>query len=395
MIKDPARQAIVVAIRGTQSFRDLIVDLEMDVATLQLPHATGVKGTTFICHTGILRAAQALIEPHSKLMRILRAELEAEPSFGLVLTGHSLGGAIASAVAVLLANLVQSAEGNNVNSRWVTTPTSGLPPHRPMRAISFAPPATMSPDLAAWASRGTPPLVLAATLGPDIIPRCGHGQARELRRVLGALARLRATMVLPVGTSTPRVDAQARRAPILRTWVRWYWTMRQLQRNSTNSSRRADLVLRATELSQQLYDIREAIEEDLYASVKARLTLINAQPTPPSPWLNARPSLHELASRRQVLDRSTLKNEERLAGAGVPMLIPAGWNVWMSYAPRKGAAMGLNDPLSRPTSGSAVLELYHVRSPETFFSLPWLHPKLFAAHFPSAYENALLEDLHG
>ncbi len=36
-------------------------------------------------------------------------------------------------------------------------------------------------------------------------------------------------------------------------------------------------------------------------------------------------------------------------------------------------------------------QIYHVESPLAFFSLPELRSDMFAAHFPAAYEEAILE----
>lgn len=389
VVKDTARQSIVVAIRGTQSFRDIIVDLDMNASTLSLPPSSlFTEDEAYICHTGILRAAQTLIDPSSKLMRILRSQLEAEPTYSLVLTGHSLGGAIGSAIAVLLADYVFQ-HGMAEAGQWVTSSSCGLPSQRRIRVISFAHPATMSPNLATRAAMGSPPLVVSATLGPDIIPRCGHGQARELRRVLGALSRLRSIPDLALTSQTVPPATQAtnvKRVPIFRTWIKWNWAQRRLRRAREEDKPSIRAGLNALEKS--LWDVRCAVETDLYASVKSRRASRLKSNAPPSPWLGSQPSLHEMSARRHALDQMTLRNEEHIAGVGAPMLIPAGWNVWMSHTSSHRGSLS-----SAQAQAKTPLDLYYVRSSASFFSLPWLHPKLFTTHFPSAYESAIIEDL--
>lgn len=528
VVKDVSRQVIVVAIRGTQSFRDIMVDLEMHVSEVHLAFSRAAKDSTpkertFICHSGILRAAQELANPESKLMCILRAELETEASYDLVLTGHSLGGAIASTLALLLADYVlspppphaenahelresgvapstlfsttspsssatssasssteaaaeqthpeavseertgkespkqqrqhqQPRTDTSAGGTWRTSPGSGLPAGRRIRAISFAPPATMSPALAALAAQGSPPLVLAATLGADIIPRCGHGQARELRRVLGALARMRsppwwwsgAAMPMPSVGQGHQQQQQSQqqqqkqeqeqppaallkrpkcsRTPIVRTWIRRSWILYRLRR-SRQPETRAQLQACVDGIERALWEVRCAIEADLDASARVReegLSLDNWSPG--SPWppetILLRRRNRAVPIQQQIADRLA-RPTERKAGAGVPLLIPPGWNVWMGHGvqvqaqarDRDGAsasaqaqtqtqAQTKRAPGRDPSGGAkgsacirAGLELYHVQSPISFFALPWLHVQLLGAHFPSAYESALMGDL--
>lgn len=57
---DHTRKCLVVAIRGSLSFRDAVVDLEADATPLQIPSATGGSPSTAFAHRGILKAAQRL-----------------------------------------------------------------------------------------------------------------------------------------------------------------------------------------------------------------------------------------------------------------------------------------------------------------------------------------------
>ncbi|MCO5598798.1 hypothetical protein L7F22_052897 [Adiantum nelumboides] len=415
LVRDLTRKVVVVSVRGTQSLQDIIVDLEMVVDQFQLDDENVGKddqGEPLYCHAGILRAARALLSHNSTLFKTLNQALKEHPDFGIVFTGHSLGGAIASAVVLLLSKYEEKDNGNgseifdgiqdwtgnedehdNVHGhgRWVTHDRSGLPAGRPIRAITFAHPATVNATLAERASRGRTPLVLSVVLGHDIIPRCGHGQARELRRVLGALSRVRrrkehgnesrrgsvASLDLheeKENTNDSDDDSDAR-VHIVTSW--WEW--RKLKRRPPSSLTKSEEI-KMLKIEKDLWRLRCDVESDLYSAVKrrseeARLSnpdedhdqKPNAPSIPPSPWIGPshKAPLHQLAARRQALDAVTLANEESISKtAGV--LVPAGRSIWI-YEGR----------------------LYKITSPLSFFSLPDFHARMFSEHFPSAYEDWL------
>ena len=358
VVRDYVRKVVCVAVRGTQSFSDIIVDLEMQTEEIELPQVQPTPGEEFRCHAGIWRAAKALVSPQSKLFATLRQALAENEGFGVMFCGHSLGGAIASAAALLLAEYFIPDGAEPDAGAWVTNMSSGLPARRPIRAVSFASPVTMTADLATRAARGSVPLVTTVVLGSDIIPRVGHGQVRELRRVLGALSRVRRRHAM--ASSEGQDDA---RVHILRSY--WDW------RSICMAEDADDVMLHRKErIEEQLWSLRREVESDLYAAIKARL---DAESTagariPPSPWVGPQQRdeapLHKLATRRQELDMATLRSE---AAQGGP-LVPPGRCIWINNE-----------------------QIYHVESPLAFFSLPELRSDMFAAHFPAAYEEAILE----
>ncbi|SPO27109.1 uncharacterized protein UTRI_10570_B [Ustilago trichophora] len=358
VVRDYVRKVVCVAVRGTQSFSDIIVDLELQTEEIELPQVQPEPGEEFRCHAGIWRAAKALVSPQSKLFATLRQALAENEGFGVMFCGHSLGGAIASAAALLLAEYFIPDGAEPDSGTWVTNMSSGLPARRPIRAVSFASPVTMTADLATRAALGSVPLVTTVVLGSDVIPRVGHGQVRELRRVLGALSRVRRRHAM--ASSEGQDDA---RVHILRSY--WDW-------RSISMAEDADDVMlhRKERIEEQLWSLRREVESDLYAAIKARL---DAQSTagsciPPSPWVGPQQRdeapLHALATRRQELDTATLRSE---AAQGGP-LVPPGRCIWINNN-----------------------QIYHVESPLAFFSLPELRSDMFAAHFPAAYEEAILE----
>ncbi|KAE8271983.1 hypothetical protein A4X09_0g341 [Tilletia walkeri] len=486
IVRDFVRKVIVVSVRGTQSFSDIIVDLDINVETVALPalktkqsgegHSNSwnhdakegigpddgtdqstewIRDPRLKAHAGIWRAAQSLIKPGSTLFDTLKATMEELSDFGLVLTGHSLGAAIASAVALLISeykpvdehsghyddhqhqkryrHASTSTEDDPGRGVWLTRPGTGLPTGRPIRAIAFAHPATVSAALADRAGLGIIPLVTTVVLGSDVIPRAGHGQARELRRVLGALSRVRrrhAFQSAKKGHGEEEEEEDAR-VHIVRSWWDWrsicsaaaeaesaandqqssgVWNggkeddsaraehqhkvrapisvKEMMSRSKRLSLAGLDAVTldRKERIEDQLWKLRCDVEADLYAAVKGRMAgadsaLLAGLRTPGlSPWVGpwsgrsggAAP-LHKLASRRQKLDMATLASEvreEERAEGGRVMLLPAG----KSFLIESG-------------------EIYVVTSPLSYFSLPDLTPKMLADHLPSAYEAAMEEDI--
>lgn len=363
LVRDLSRRVVVVSVRGTQSLQDIIVDLEMVVDEMQVGGGTGKKEEEKLyCHAGVLRAAKALISRQSTLFKTLGEALKENSDFGIVFTGHSLGGAIASTVALLLSEYVQRDDEEIDQGEWVTHAHSGLPAGRSIRAITFAHPATVNANLANRAGLGKVPLVLSIVLGSDIIPRCGHGQARELRRVLGGLSRVRrrkgAAFVAEKEDDDDRIH-------IVTSWWRW----KSIQRKQSAATMQEREL--AKRIEDDLWRLRCDVENDLYAAVKRRsMTASEETPpklndeeaegeqaapkrhVPPSPWIGpsqrAKAPLHQLTARRQVMDAITLQNEESISASGV--LVPAGQSILIHKA-----------------------SLYRITSPLSFFSLPDFH----------------------
>ncbi|WFD19366.1 hypothetical protein MCAP1_001596 [Malassezia caprae] len=371
VVRDLKRKVVCVAVRGTQSFADIVVDLDMKTEdiTATLAEWRGMEvdasAERYAYHAGIWRAAKTLVSPQSTLFRKLCETLNEHKDFGLVFVGHSLGGAIASAAAILLSEYhLESPEDDPRRGFWRTTAQDGFPAGRPIRAMTFGHPSTLSHTLQRRTSYGRVPLVTTMILGSDIIPRFGHGQVRELRRVLGALTRVRRRRGR-VSAPAPTDDDDDLTVHILRRF--WDWT-------SICRTKNPDAVMlnRKARLEALFWRLRCAVENDLFSQAKQRFDQAVAQQAlathaPLSPWIPASSQadvpLHTLSSRRQRLDYATLRSETAQGG----VLVPAGRVVWLS----KG-------------------ELYDITNPMAFFSLPDLHVSMFADHFPAAYEEAIL-----
>lgn len=371
VVRDLKRKVVCVAVRGTQSFADIVVDLDMKTEdiTATLAEWRGMEvdasAERYAYHAGIWRAANTLVSPQSTLFQKLCETLNDHKDFGLVFVGHSLGGAIASAAAILLSEYhLERPDDDPRRGCWRTTAQGGFPAGRPIRAMTFGHPSTLSHTLQRRTSYGRVPLVTTVILGSDIIPRFGHGQVRELRRVLGALTRVRRRRGR-VSAPAPADDDDDLTVHILRRF--WDWS-------SICRTKNPDAVMlnRKTRLEALFWRLRCAVENDLFSQAKQRFDQAVMQQAlathaPLSPWIPASSQadvpLHTLSSRRQRLDYATLRSETAQGG----VLVPAGRVVWLSQG-----------------------ELYDITNPMAFFSLPDLHVSMFADHFPAAYEEAIL-----
>ena len=368
IVRDMIRQVVCVAVRGTQSFADVIVDLDMlsEDVTDALPEWHGVPrknpSAELVFHAGIWRAAKALVAPGSTFSTKLKEVLAEHPGFGLVFVGHSLGAAIASAVAILLSEYHVEDESSDDPRRgiWRTHGNNGIPAGRRIRAISFANPSVVSEALAKRTAYGTVPLITSVIYRHDILPRFGHGQVRELRRILGALTRVRHRCEMASTTVSKDPSHMVEHEDAVVHIISRFWDWCSICR-----TKEPDAVMRdkRRRIEEQFWRLRCEVEDDLFARAKWRYDNAEELRTEATvPEVRDAP-LHKRTTRRQRLDAATLFSE---AAQGGP-LIPPGEVYWVSDG-----------------------EIYRVRSPLSFFSVPDFQPSMLLDHFPAAYEEAVL-----
>lgn len=83
---------IVFSIRGTQSFMDWAVNMQMEPVS---PKGF-LDDPTNCCHAGFLSVARKMVAPVAARLRALIEEDPNRMSYSLLITGHSAGGAVAS-----------------------------------------------------------------------------------------------------------------------------------------------------------------------------------------------------------------------------------------------------------------------------------------------------------
>ncbi|XP_067286851.1 diacylglycerol lipase-beta [Pseudorasbora parva] len=150
---DHKREAVLVAVRGTLSLKDVLTDLSAECENLSVE---GVSGTCY-AHKGISQAAHYI---YKKLVNdgILSQAFNIAPEYRLVITGHSLGAGTASLLAVLLRS---------------THPT--------LECFAFSPPGgLMSKALADYSKQ----FVVSVVLGKDLVPRLSIPNMEDLKRRL-------------------------------------------------------------------------------------------------------------------------------------------------------------------------------------------------------------------
>ncbi|NXG40881.1 DGLB lipase, partial [Psilopogon haemacephalus] len=148
---DHKKEAIVVAVRGTLSFEDILTDLSADCEDLTLED---VLENGFV-HKGITQAANYI---YRKLINdgILNQAFTIAPEYKLVIVGHSLGGGTASILAIMLRN---------------SFPT--------LRCYAFSPPGgLLSKSLADYTKR----FIVSVILGKDLVARLSMPNMEDLKR---------------------------------------------------------------------------------------------------------------------------------------------------------------------------------------------------------------------
>ncbi|TLD22419.1 hypothetical protein PspLS_08027 [Pyricularia sp. CBS 133598] len=181
---DKEAKAVVLACRGTLGFEDVLADMTCDYDDLLW------RGRSYKVHKGIHASARRLLYGgDGRVLAILKAALEEYKDYGLVLCGHSLGGAVTALLGVMLSEpsalptgpaFVTSASSlQSTSSSERTTKNLCLPAGRPIHVFAYGPPGTMSASLRK-ATRG---LITSIVHGDDIVPSLSLGVLHDLQAV--------------------------------------------------------------------------------------------------------------------------------------------------------------------------------------------------------------------
>ncbi|KAL9624695.1 MAG: hypothetical protein Q9160_001049 [Pyrenula sp. 1 TL-2023] len=186
-------KAVVLTCRGTLGIQDVLTDMICDYDSLLW------RGTTYKVHRGILASARRLLSgPGSRVFSTLKHAMEEYPDYGLVMTGHSLGGAVAAVLGILISEpssleksgalFATATPQRLLNSTSATSngqmiPPVFLPSNRPLHVYTYGSPACLSPALR-LATRG---LITSTINSTDIVPSLSLGILQDMRSVSLAL----------------------------------------------------------------------------------------------------------------------------------------------------------------------------------------------------------------
>lgn len=189
---DHDSRAVVLTCRGTLGFEDVLTDMTCDYDDLVL------AGTAYKVHKGIHASAVRLLSgAGSRVIATLAAALEEFPDYGLVMCGHSLGGAVAALLAIMISEPASSPSFSFVTTSSLYRPepqrrltSQGgigtaqasdvrLPSGRSIHVYAYGPPATLSPSLR-LATRG---LITTIINGQDLVPYLSLGVLHDLQAI--------------------------------------------------------------------------------------------------------------------------------------------------------------------------------------------------------------------
>lgn len=193
---DHDSKAVVLTLRGTWGFEDILTDMTCDYDELDW------QGKNWKVHKGMHASAKRLLEGGGgRVMITLRAALEEFTDYGVVLCGHSLGGGVAALLATMISEPNPIPAGTSFvtasyqpthrprlltadseTSRHAAPPPSQsytLPAGRPIHVYAYGPPAVMSPFLR-LATRG---LITTIVNGSDVVPSLSLGILHDMHTV--------------------------------------------------------------------------------------------------------------------------------------------------------------------------------------------------------------------
>jgi hypothetical protein len=168
VVIDPATESVVVSLRGTLGLSDIVTDL---VASYE--HYVYSDDMDGYVHSGMLYSAKVLSS--GAIRDIVADALYKNPTYSLVLTGHSLGGGCAALLTMLWSKRVVLPDGTH---EFYTDTAKGFP-MRKIHSYIFACPAIMSADL----SRFFKGLITTFIYRNDVVPCLSLGLIRDFRNI--------------------------------------------------------------------------------------------------------------------------------------------------------------------------------------------------------------------
>lgn len=183
---DHDAKAVVLACRGTLGFEDVLADMTCDYDTLTW------RGRPYKVHKGVHASARRLLYGEDgRVLITLREALVEFPEYGVVLCGHSLGGAVTALLGVMLSEPNPHGTGFVTASEPQRPPPVGegsarrlpakpsLPAGRPIHVYAYGPPGTMSSTLRKL-TRG---LITTVVHGNDLVPYLSLGILHDFQAI--------------------------------------------------------------------------------------------------------------------------------------------------------------------------------------------------------------------
>lgn len=198
---DQQSQSIVVSLRGTLGFSDLLTDLTAEYHPYKRRFSQDDSNEHFV-HKGVLEAAQRLAN-NKALLNCLKMALEQRPQYGLVLTGHSLGGSVAALLALEWSMPAQNLTADVKLAGYAHYLQLPGFPIVPVSSYGYGTPACLSPSLCS----ATAGLVVTCLNGFDVVPSLSFGIVRDFKSIsqvlsqdeTGVLQRIGKRLVAGVG----------------------------------------------------------------------------------------------------------------------------------------------------------------------------------------------------
>ncbi|KPM39294.1 hypothetical protein AK830_g7273 [Neonectria ditissima] len=183
---DHEARTVVLACRGTLGFEDVLADLLCDYDVLTW------RGRAYKVHKGVHASARRLLYGgDGRVLVTIREALLEFPDYGLVLCGHSLGGAVTALLGVMLSEPNPNGTGfvtaDEPHGRSYDPPNQQdlqadhpcLPPGRPIHVYAYGPPGTMSTSL----RKRTRGLITSIVHGNDVVPSLSLGSLHDSQAV--------------------------------------------------------------------------------------------------------------------------------------------------------------------------------------------------------------------
>mmetsp|Transcript_4889 Transcript_4889/g.8404 ORF Transcript_4889/g.8404 Transcript_4889/m.8404 type:complete len:873 (-) Transcript_4889:63-2681(-) len=157
---------ILIVIRGTLSFEDMISDVTINPDPLdEVGEEFGFDGIGEFCHRGMLEAAK-YVHDDMEARKVLHNAFEDHPEFNLRIMGHSLGAGVAAVLGLMMRK-----------------------EYPQLRCLCFSPPGCVFTERTAKESKE---YIWAYVLHNDIIPRLSYQSLANLRNdVIEMIARIK------------------------------------------------------------------------------------------------------------------------------------------------------------------------------------------------------------